>query len=126
MTSYFVFVIDSQTTSFEVTVSNNPPQKNTESLGKPIEAKNAVEFECSFIPQRDYDLAGLKSFRATLSGGEHISIPMKAYFLSEGIYNLQCVRLTVYDGKGEELSQTFPMQWMINVQDKKEVLFRDS
>ncbi len=51
---------------------------------------------------------------------------MKAYFLTEGMYDLQCVLLTVYDGEGEELSQTFPMQWIVHVQDKNEVLFHAS
>lgn len=79
-----------------------------------------MEFEFSFIPQTDYELAGVKSFRGKLLGGEDISIPMKAFFLTQGMYNLQCIRLTVYEEEGEELSQIFPMQWIVHVQEKRE------
>lgn len=51
---------------------------------------------------------------------------MKAHFLTEGMYDLQCILLTIYDGKGEELSKTFPMQWIVHVLDKKEAQFHDS
>jgi hypothetical protein len=81
------------------------------------EGSCAVEFEFSVIHQPDFELTGAESFRWKLSGGEDICIPMSAMILTGGIYNLQCIRLTTYEGKDEELPYVFPLQWIVHVHE---------
>ena len=71
-----------------------------------------VEFEFTVTDQPGLDFVGTTSFNWSLSGGNEISIPLKARMYSGGVYNLQSVRLTV-----QGTAYLFPLQWRCVAED---------
>lgn len=75
-----------------------------------------VRFEFSLDEHPTFDFIGMSSFSWELSGGEEINVPLKARIYSGGVYNLQCVRLTVLKGESS-MPYLFPLQWTITVEE---------
>lgn len=75
-----------------------------------------VRFEFSLDEHPTFDFIGMSSFSWKLSGGEEINVPLKARIYSGGVYNLQCVRLTVLKGESS-IPYLFPLQWTITVEE---------
>lgn len=69
-----------------------------------------VEFEFAVDHQPDFDFVGTTSFQWCLSGGDEVTVPIKARIYSGGVYNLQSVRLTVHKD-GAAVPYLFPLQW---------------
>ena len=76
---------------------------------------SSVEFEFALSgTQSEIHFLGCECFRWTLKGGEEIDIPLQVLVYSSGIYNLQAIRLTVFnDISGSVVPYTFPMQWIV-------------
>lgn len=77
--------------------------------------KSNVEFEFSLCTKQDFDFIGSSQFKWKLEGGEVLSFPLKAVIFSDGIYDLQCVKITVYNQDGMEMPYIFPLQWIVKV-----------
>lgn len=75
-----------------------------------------VKFEFALDDQPSFDFIGASSFTWTLSGGDQIKIPVKARIYSGGIYNVQCVRLTVIK-VDSSIPYLFPLQWSVVVEE---------
>ena len=105
-----------QNVPFEVNVCNRLAPNDGQNLESELD--NDVEFEFSVMHQPEFELIGAESFRWKLGGGEDIAIPMNAVFSSGGVYNLQCVRLTIYEGSAdnvEKIPYLFPVQWIVRL-----------
>ena len=76
-----------------------------------------VEFEFTVADQPGLDYVGTTSFSSSLSGGNEISIPLKARMYFGGVYNLQSVRLTVLKEGTEGTAYLFPLQWRCVAED---------
>ena len=57
-----------------------------------------MDFEFA-LDHADIDFVGTTCFHWSLSGGDEISVPLKARIYSAGVYNLQSVRLTVTNSR---------------------------
>lgn len=77
--------------------------------------KEPVEFVVAMETPETFDFIGPECFKSALSGGEELSIPLRALIPTSGVYNLQKIRLTVED-EGQ-VSYIFPMQWMVTVNE---------
>jgi hypothetical protein len=75
-----------------------------------------VDFEFAVNHQTEFDFVGITCFKASLSGGDDLSAPLKVLIHSGGLYNLQCVRLTVLSGD-TSVPYLFPLQWSIAVDE---------
>lgn len=75
-----------------------------------------VEFEFTVADQPGLDFVGTTSFNSSLSGGNELSVPIKARIYSGGVYNLQSVRLTVLK-EGIGTAYLFPLQWRCVAED---------
>jgi ER-Golgi trafficking TRAPP I complex 85 kDa subunit len=75
----------------------------------------SVGFEFVVDNPDTFDITGPERHRASLKGGEEISIPLQALIPAVGIYNLQKIRLVVNDGEPVPFSYVFPLQWMVAV-----------
>ena len=78
--------------------------------------ETSVDFEFALEHRPDFDFVGSTSFKWSLSGGEEVTVPLKARFYSGGVYNLQSVRLTVLKSEAS-VPYLFPLQWTILVED---------
>ena len=76
-----------------------------------------VEFDFAIDDQDDFDFVGPTCFSWSLSGGEEISVPLKARIYSGGVYNLQSVRLTVTKAD-TPVPYLFPLQWTLVAEDR--------
>merc|ERR1712194_649067 len=76
-----------------------------------------VDFEFA-LDHADIDFVGTTCFHWSLSGGDEISVPLKARIYSAGVYNLQSVRLTVTPIAGTAVPYLFPLQWTMVVEDE--------
>mmetsp|Transcript_30971 Transcript_30971/g.35790 ORF Transcript_30971/g.35790 Transcript_30971/m.35790 type:complete len:535 (+) Transcript_30971:917-2521(+) len=125
----------------EVTVRNRiaeqllPMNSNSSSKlskNKPFSSPSSeeVEFEFVMLDQPEFQLLGADSFQWKLDCGDELVVPLKAVFSSGGIYNLQSVRLTIFDthksksrndSSGAKVTKKvpylFPLQWLIKVHD---------
>lgn len=72
-----------------------------------------VNLEFAIVAPVTFDFTGPESYRTKLSGGEELSIPLKALLPSAGVYNLQRVRLSVEQHGSSPSSYRFPLQWMV-------------
>lgn len=77
--------------------------------------KSNIEFEFSLCDHVDFEFAGSTQFTWKLKGGEALVFPLKAVLCSDGIYDLQCVKVTVYNEDGSEKPYVFPLQWIVKV-----------
>jgi len=75
-----------------------------------------VEFEFAIDHQPGLDFVGTTCFHWSLSGGDEVSVPLKACIYSGGVYNLQSVRLTVLKA-GTTVPYLFPLQWTMVAED---------
>ena len=75
-----------------------------------------VKFEFALDDQSSFDFIGTSSFTWELSGGNEITVPVKARIYSGGTYNLQSVRLTVLKGD-TSIPYLFPLQWTVTIED---------
>lgn len=75
-----------------------------------------VKFQFALDDQPSFDFIGASSFTWMLSGGDQIQVPLKVRVYSGGIYNLQCVRLTVLKGDSS-IPYVFPCQWSVVVEE---------
>ena len=76
-----------------------------------------MDFEFA-LDHADIDFVGTTCFHWSLSGGDEISVPLKARIYSAGVYNLQSVRLTVTPIAGTAVPYLFPLQWTMVVEDE--------
>lgn len=74
-----------------------------------------VDFEFSLEDREEMDFMGPECFRKTLNGGDEIEFPLKAILFRSGLYNLQCVKLTVHNIDGSKTPYVFPLQWIVQV-----------
>lgn len=77
--------------------------------------KSNVEFEFSLCNQPDFDFIGSSQFQRKLEGGEELVFPLEAVIFSGGIYDLQCVKITVCNEDGSKMPYVFPLQWIVKV-----------
>jgi len=77
--------------------------------------QSKVDFEFSLQSRPDFDFIGPECFRKTLDGGEEIVFPLEAVIFQSGMYNLQCVKLTVHNNDGSKTPYVFPLQWIVQV-----------
>jgi len=87
-------------------------------LGMEISLRNrlvrtAVDFQFSLQARRDITFIGPETFRKCINGGEEVVFPMEAILFESGMYNLQCVKLTVHDDSNTPY--VFPLQWIVKV-----------
>ena len=75
-----------------------------------------VEFEFALDHQSSFDFVGISSFAWKLSGGEEVTVPLKARIYSGGLYKLQSVRLKVIMGDSS-VPYLFPLQWTVMAED---------
>ncbi len=75
-----------------------------------------VDFEFAVDHQPEFDFVGMTCFKESLLGGDDLSVPLKVLVHSGGVYNLQCVRLTVLSGD-TTVPYLFPLQWSIMVDE---------
>lgn len=77
---------------------------------------STVKFSLSVCPIVDAVFSGIETFTKSLEGGEDISFPLEAIIFSGGVYNLQNMKLTVYDHHNNpEGTHEFPDQWILKV-----------
>lgn len=77
--------------------------------------QSKVDFEFSLQTRTDLDFVGPECFRKILNGGEEIAFPMDAVIFQSGMFNLQCVKLTVHNNDGSKTPYVFPLQWIVHV-----------
>jgi hypothetical protein len=75
-----------------------------------------VDFEFAVDHQPEFDFVGITCFKESLLGGDDLSAPLKVLIHSGGVYNLQCVRLTVLS-RDASVPYLFPLQWSIMVDE---------
>jgi len=73
-----------------------------------------VFFEFSVQRPKGFDFIGTESFQWALEGGEELTVPIQAVVPKGGVYNLQCVRLTVTK-TDKKVPYLFPLQWIVRV-----------
>ena len=71
------------------------------------------------IQPPDFELSGTQKNRCKLSGGEDLSFPMNGFFSAGGVYNLQCICLTIFEADGVNCPYFFPFQWIVHVFDER-------
>ncbi len=77
--------------------------------------KSNVEFNFSLCEKPDFNFIGSAQFHWNLKGGEKITFPLEAVIFAGGVYDLQCVKVTVYNDDGSEMPYVFPLQWIVKV-----------
>ncbi len=77
--------------------------------------QSKVDFQFTLENQQEFDFIGTECFRKTLDGGEEISFPLEAIIFQSGMYNLQCVKVTIFNSDGTQTPYVFPLQWMVQV-----------
>mmetsp|Transcript_37649 Transcript_37649/g.55476 ORF Transcript_37649/g.55476 Transcript_37649/m.55476 type:complete len:170 (-) Transcript_37649:96-605(-) len=100
--------------------SSSSSTTNQEEEEEEEEPKKQVEFEFDLIQNTDFEFTGVESFQWELNGGEELLVPTRVILHKSGIYNLYCVQLTVIsgeDGKKKKVPYSFPLQWMVMVND---------
>ena len=82
--------------------------------------KSKVDFEFSLAHKPDFDFVGSEHFRWKLEGGEELVFPLEAVLFSGGIYDLQCVKISVCNEDGSKMPYVFPLQWIVKVNANKQ------
>lgn len=77
--------------------------------------KSKVNFEFSLSHEPDFDFIGPQQFQWTLEGDEELVFPLEAVLFGDGIYDLQCVKITVCNEDGSKVPYVFPLQWIVKV-----------
>jgi len=77
--------------------------------------KSKVDFEFSLSHEPDFDFVGPQQFQWKLEGDEELIFPLEAVLFSNGIYDLQCVKITVCNEDGSKVPYVFPLQWIVKV-----------
>jgi len=77
--------------------------------------REPVDFVFAVERPETFDFVGPECFKSALSGGEELSIPLRAHIPASGVYNLQRIRLTVDDD--DQITYIFPMQWTVTVNE---------
>jgi len=77
--------------------------------------KSKVDFIFSLSQKQDFDFVGSERFSSSLAGGEELVFPLQAVLFNSGIYDLQCVKITVRNEDGSETPYMFPLQWNVKV-----------
>jgi hypothetical protein len=72
-----------------------------------------VSFEFNVDEPESFHIVGPERFKASLGGGDEMSVPLQAIIPNTGLYNLQSIRLTIESEQA--ISYTFPLQWMVTV-----------
>lgn len=81
-----------------------------------------VRFEFALDSQPTFDFIGASCFTWKLSGGDEVKVPLRVRIYSGGMYNLQCVRLTVLKGDSASIPYLFPLQWTVVVDEVNQYL----
>lgn len=77
--------------------------------------KTDVEFEFSLNPpQEEFDFIGSTKLKQKLGGGQELVVPIEAVIFIDGVIDLQCVKITVFQEEGS-MPYVFPLQWIVNV-----------
>lgn len=82
--------------------------------------KTDIDFECSLDPRQEFDFVGPTQFKWKLGGDQEIKFPIEAIIFNDGVIDLQCVKLTVFQKDGSKMPYVFPLQWIINVSNNLE------
>lgn len=77
--------------------------------------QSKVDFTFSVNEQPDFEFMGTECFRWNLDGNGEMTFPLRAVIFSSGVYDLQCVKITVHQSDGKDTSYVFPLQWIIKV-----------
>lgn len=78
-------------------------------------AKSNVDFEFSLSGCMNFEFMGTCCFRRSISGGDHVNLPLQVIIFRSGVHNIQGVHVTVYHTDGTETPFIFPMQWIVRV-----------
>ena len=81
--------------------------------------KSKVNFEFELCQQPDFHFVGTEQFQWNLEGGEELVFPLEAILFSDGVYDLQCVKITLLQD-GSRIPYVFPLQWIVKVNTKKQ------
>jgi hypothetical protein len=74
-----------------------------------------VNFEFSLKNNPEIDFIGPERFEHVLKAGDEVVFPLKAVLFESGMHNLQCVKLTVNNSDGSKTPYSFPLQWIVQV-----------
>jgi hypothetical protein len=71
---------------------------------------------------RTFELVGVERLILSLEAGKEITIPFEALIPRPGVHNLQTLKLSMIKKSQQPQQQdevyTFPLQWLVTVQDK--------
>ena len=93
---------------------------NSKHVGMEITIRNRllqseVDFEFSFDRQTDFDFIGAERMKRSLNGNKELTFPLQVILYSSGMYDLQCVKITVFQENGTKTQYMFPLQWIVKV-----------